>query len=123
MGNPTGLADGGTTFFLGRARPDGDTGFLLGEPARFGPLLERAATTGLLDRLGWIHLPRGADVPDGFEVRDSWDFRWTTRVPAPPWCARPRVARGNRRLKRDQIDGRGTNQCNHRTLSPGTDDG
>jgi ribosomal protein S18 acetylase RimI-like enzyme len=71
----------GGTIFFGRARDDGDTGFYLGRADCLDQLLDQARGAGRLDRLGWIHLPRGCPVPDGFVTREQWDLLWTARPP------------------------------------------
>jgi ribosomal protein S18 acetylase RimI-like enzyme len=72
----------GGTIFFGRAHDDGDTGFYVGRPDCLGELLDQARGAGRLDQLGWIHLPRGCPVPDGFVIREHWDLLWTMRPPA-----------------------------------------
>src|SRR5258706_2071759 len=82
LASPSGFTQSGGTLFFGRARDDGDTGFYLGQPDGLGELFDQARGAGRLDRLGWIHLPRGDPLPAGVAVKDEWDLLWTARPPA-----------------------------------------
>jgi GNAT superfamily N-acetyltransferase len=84
-GTPTGVADGVAVLWAARG-PLGRLGHGLGPLGAVLGMVHHAGT------VGWINLPRLMTPPPGFEIRDHWDFRWSTR-PVPPQPGQDRVAR------------------------------
>jgi GNAT superfamily N-acetyltransferase len=89
----TGFAAGGAVFMVADTEV-ARIAYGIGDPAAVGDLLEGAIGAGLLDGAAWVNLPRRTAevVPAGFEVREVWDFRWST-APVPRQPGQDRVVR------------------------------
>lgn len=76
----TGLADGGAVLMVGET-DIARIGYGLGPTECLDALLTAARSTGLLDGVSWVNLPRQdrGSLPAGYELNEEWDFRWTTR--------------------------------------------
>jgi GNAT superfamily N-acetyltransferase len=77
-------------FTLGMAREPlgvvlGETVVWWGETAfgRIGHVFGPPVPLPHLDGVVWLNLPRQWPVPQGWTVREAWDFRWTTVMPPP----------------------------------------
>jgi len=75
----TGLADGGAVLMVGET-DIARIGYGLGPTERLDALLTAARSTGLLDGVSWVNLPRRdrGSLPTGYELNEEWDFRWAT---------------------------------------------
>jgi len=79
-----GIGTADAVLWLGRNR-HGLIGHGLGDPSTLDEL--RSAALPALSRgepVRWINLPRGADIPAGYRLREHWDFRWLAAPGAPP---------------------------------------
>ncbi len=79
VARPVGVTDSSGTLFVGASHEEQTTGYFLGEPD--SGLFRHARSAGMLDGLGWLHLPRGLPLPAGFVMRDHWDLMWAEQLP------------------------------------------
>jgi ribosomal protein S18 acetylase RimI-like enzyme len=80
--DPAGFVREGAVAWFGQT-PLGRLGHVLGEPAAVDDLFRHATASGLTTTSSWVNLSRRptAEIPDGFVVREHWDFRWSMSVP------------------------------------------
>jgi GNAT superfamily N-acetyltransferase len=80
--DPAGFVRDGAAAWFGQT-PLGRLGHVLGEPVAVDDLFRHATERGLTTTSSWVNLSRRPteEIPDGFVVREHWDFRWSRSDP------------------------------------------